>query len=178
MDLRPEEKGGTAKGLGGGEQKQEEFLSIAAMRYTRTLFLLLFGVSQLGAFQPQFSVLNVKQPLRLRSARHTCGLHMHHPSRRETLANAARVLLAGATGILGAMIVPKRSHAAAGGDIFKAPLHNRYFLVRAGKIVWEDEDLDCLTTNPVHKLHVDRCGLSSDGLSDARKAADSRERDR
>jgi hypothetical protein len=32
--------------------------------------------------------------------------------------------------------------------------------------VWEAEDCDCLTTNPVHKINIERCGLSFDGVSD------------
>ena len=31
---------------------------------------------------------------------------------------------------------------------------------------------DALTTNPVHELHVDNCGLSPDGIADAMEAAE------
>jgi hypothetical protein len=67
---------------------------------------------------------------------------------------------------------PSSANAAAGANIFEAPLHNRYFLVRAGEIVWENKGNDALTTNPVHKLHVDNCGLSPDGIADAMEAAE------
>ena len=46
------------------------------------------------------------------------------------------------------------------------------FLVRAGEIVWENKGNDALTTNPVHELHVDNCGLSPDGIADAMEAAE------
>jgi len=44
--------------------------------------------------------------------------------------------------------------------------------VRAGEIVWENKGNDALTTNPVHELHVDNCGLSPDGIADAMEAAE------
>mmetsp|Transcript_12359 Transcript_12359/g.24595 ORF Transcript_12359/g.24595 Transcript_12359/m.24595 type:complete len:256 (+) Transcript_12359:2-769(+) len=53
-----------------------------------------------------------------------------------------------------------------------APLHNRYFLVRAGETAWET-DGETLITHPVRKLHVDKCGLSHDGYMHARAAAES-----
>lgn len=92
-------------------------------------------------------------------------------NRRYALSKAAKILGAGI--VSGASVQsPSSANAAAGADIFEAPLHNRYFLVRAGEIVWENESQDALTTNPVHKLHIDNCGLSSDGIGHAMEAAE------
>jgi hypothetical protein len=91
--------------------------------------------------------------------------------RRDALSKAAKILGAGI--VSGAALqAPSSANAATGANIFEAPLHNRYFLVRAGEIVWENKSQDALTTNPVHKLHVDNCGLSPDGIADAMEAAE------
>lgn len=89
-------------------------------------------------------------------------------SRRDALSTAAKVLL----GVAGGAVLPLRqAHAASGADIWTAPLHNRYFLVRAGEQTWESEGSE-LISHPVYKLHMEKCGLSDAGYNHAYSAAE------
>jgi len=74
-------------------------------------------------------------------------------------------------GVAASGALAENVNAAAGADIWTAPLHNRYFLVRAGESVWE-ADGEALVSHPVHKLHLGKCGLSSDGYDHAYTAAE------